>query len=56
MFSRNMYAYRIIAKIKISGSGIPASKTVDEMFPGMDIDPLYKTYSHVEPELEDLYG
>lgn len=56
MFSRNTYAYRIIAKIKITGSGIPTSKTVDEMFPGMDIDSLYKTYSYVVPRLADLYG
>lgn len=56
MFSKNTYAYRILAKIKISGPGIETTKTVDEMFPGIDIDTLYKTYSYATPSLKGLYG
>lgn len=56
MFSRNTYAYRILARIRISGNGIETTKTVNEMFPGMDTDTLYKTYSYAEPKLTGLYG
>lgn len=56
MFSRNTYSYRIIAKIKFSGNNIVATKTVDEMFPGPEIDSLYKTYSYAVPKLTGLYG
>ncbi|MBQ7001732.1 MAG: hypothetical protein IJN67_11935 [Oscillospiraceae bacterium] len=56
MFSRNTYAYRILARIKFSGNGVETTKTVDEMFPSMEIDTLYKTYSYAEPKLTGLYG
>ena len=56
MFSRNTYAYRVLARIRISGNGIETTKTVDEMFPSMDVDTLYRTYSYAEPELTGLYG
>ena len=56
MFSRNTYSYRIVAKIKFSGNHIETTKTVDEMFPGPEIDSLYKTYSYAIPKLTGLYG
>lgn len=56
MFDINNYGYRVLAKIKFFGSGIKTSKTVDEMFPGIEIDTLYKTYSYAEPKLTGLYG
>ena len=56
MFSRNNYAYRIVAKIKIQGGEIETTKTVDEMFPSIEEDTLFQTYSYVEPHLSGLYG
>lgn len=56
MFSRNNYAYRIVAKIKIQGGEIETTKTVDEMFPSIEEDTLFQTYSYVEPHLTGLYG
>lgn len=56
MFGKNTYAYRILAKIKFSGPGVVTTKTVEEMFPNIDIDTLYKTYSYAEPRLTGLYG
>lgn len=56
MLSKNTYAYRILVKIKMTGDGIKTTKTIDEMFPGMDVDSLYKTFSYAEPKLKGLYG
>lgn len=56
MFSRNTYAYRILAKIKFSGTDIATTKKVGEMFPSVDTDTLYRTYSYAEPKLTGLYG
>lgn len=56
MFSKNTYAYRILARIKFSGDGVETTKTVDEMFPSMEMDTLFKTYSYAEPKLTGLYG
>lgn len=56
MFSRNTYSYRIIAKIRFSGDHIETTKTVNEMFPGPEVDSLYKTYSYAIPKLTGLYG
>lgn len=56
MFGKNTYAYRILAKINIVGNGIETTKTVEEMFPSVEQDTLYKTYSYAEPKLTGLYG
>lgn len=56
MFSKNTYSYRTIAKIKFSGGSILTTKTVNDMFPGPEIDSLYKTYSYAVPKLTGLYG
>lgn len=56
ILSNNTYAYRIIAKIKFSNKNILTTKTVEEMFPGPEVDSLYKNYSYAMPKLTGLYG
>ncbi len=55
-FAKNTYAYRIVAKIKLSGSDILTTKLISDMFPDMSKDSLYKTYFDAEPKLDGLYG
>jgi len=56
LFARNTYAYRIVAKIKLNSMDILTTKKVDEMFPNIKMDSLYKTYYDIEPKLKGLYG
>lgn len=55
-FGRNAYGYRIIAKIHLHGENILTTKKVEDMFPDLDIDSLYRTYYDAEPKLIGLYG
>ena len=56
IFGRNTYAYRIVARINLAGADILTTKKVADMFPDIDHDSLYKTYSLAEPKLNGLYG
>lgn len=55
-FGKNTYGYRIVAKIHLHGENILTTKKVEDMFPGLESDSLYKTYYDVEPKLLGLYG
>lgn len=54
--SYNTYAYRLIAKIKLHCSDAQTTKTVEEMFPNIEEDTLYRIFCDAEPKLEGLYG
>ena len=56
VFGKNAYGYRIVAKIHLHGDGILTTKKVEDMFPDLESDSLYKTYYDVEPKLVGLYG
>ncbi len=55
-FGKNAYGYRIVAKIHLQGEDILTTKKVEDMFPDLESDSLYKTYYDVEPKLIGLYG
>ena len=55
-FGKNSYGYRIVAKIHLHGDDILTTKKVEDMFPDLESDSLYKTYHDVEPKLVGLYG
>lgn len=55
-FGRNAYGYRIIAKIHLHGEDILTTKKVEDMFPDIEMDSLYRTYYDAEPKLMGLYG
>lgn len=55
-FGKNAYGYRIVAKIHLKGGNILTTKKVEDMFPDLNKDSLYKTYYDVEPKLIGLYG
>ncbi len=52
----NTYAYRAIAKIHLHCSDAQTTKTVEEMFPSVKEDTLYRVFCDVEPKIEGLYG
>lgn len=55
-FGKNAYGYRIVAKIHLKGENILTTKKVEDMFPDLNSDSLYKTYNDVVPKLIGLYG
>lgn len=55
-FGKNAYGYRIVAKIHLQGEDILTTKKVEDMFPDLESDSLFKTYYDVEPKLIGLYG
>ena len=52
----NAYAYSIIAKIKLNCIDASTTRTVEDMFPSMQEDSLYRTFFDAQPKLEGLYG
>ena len=56
IFAKNIYAHRIIAKISLKGSDILTTKSISDMFPGMESDTLYRNFAYAKPDLEGLYG
>lgn len=56
VFAQNNYGYRVIAKINLTSANIYTNKTVEEMFPNVDEDDLFKVFSDAIPTLKGLYG
>lgn len=54
--AKNTYGFRVVAKIHLNSPNIITTKTVDELFPDIKIDSLYKVYSDVKSRLKGLYG
>lgn len=54
--AKNTYGFRVVAKIYLNSPNIITTKTVDELFPDIKMDSLYKVYSDVRPRLKGLYG
>jgi len=54
IFSQNIYAYKVVAKIFIEGTEIKTARTVNDMFPNFN-DDLYKVLSDTIPTPEGFY-